>query len=560
MLRKSLVVILLLLPLSLMASAQATRAVPDARYARLAKSINLPFWFWYGPNTQTGIENHYANEEFDTLVAIGITAVRVPINLPYVHDANAGNHLNDGHVTVLKSQIQRLTDAGLAVIIDIHTTDENQDGFSYWLENDPNFAAEFAAFWQSFAGSMAATFSADDIFFEVLNEPIFYDSPETWPPIQETLAAAIRAGAPNHTIIVGGAWWNSYITLQDLTPLADSNVIYTFHFYEPFVFTHQGATWAGSDVQPLRNIPYPSSPAIIAPLLNNYVNPARAALQAYGNANWNATKVSNLIGEIADWGSNNGVRLLAGEFGVYKTYAPKADRAALIHDVRTALEANGIAWAMWDYDNSFGLFTRQNNAPPRIDAAIANALGLDASAALSVLPYLEQTYAGFNDPLDPLGPFKLKRPSNGDGAFCDLTGGYYDGECAVVLTGDPEQDTKLILTWSGTELKQAGLNKGDSIELRFDWLPATPDADLLVKLVISYSDGRASTVSKQRLTDESYGWLLPSAIVTASTRKITSVKAILRDRTQSGTTFIDRMNLYLLQGGTRLRILPLPVR
>ncbi|MFZ2879278.1 MAG: cellulase family glycosylhydrolase, partial [Phototrophicaceae bacterium] len=185
-------IVLLLVVLGSLSVAQAPRGVPDARYGRLARGINLPFWFWYGPGSQAGIEVRYSDEEFSTLAAVGVTFVRIPINLPFVHDENAGDHLNAANVALLKTQVQRVIDAGLAAIIDIHTTDEDHANFSWWLEHDPAFEAKFVAFWQDFAASMAATFSADDIFFEILNEPIFYDSPEAWPPIQAGLAAAIR--------------------------------------------------------------------------------------------------------------------------------------------------------------------------------------------------------------------------------------------------------------------------------------------------------------------------------------------------------------------------------
>jgi endoglucanase len=57
-------------------------------------------------------------------------------------------------------------------------------------------------------------------------------------------STAIREGAPQHTIIVESARWADDDDLLFLEPLRDGNVIYNFHFYEPHLFTHQGATWA----------------------------------------------------------------------------------------------------------------------------------------------------------------------------------------------------------------------------------------------------------------------------------------------------------------------------
>lgn len=40
-------------------------------------------------------------------------------------------------------------------------------------------------------------------------------------------------------------------------PDNDENLIVTVHCYEPFNFTHQGATWAGADVKSLKGIAFP---------------------------------------------------------------------------------------------------------------------------------------------------------------------------------------------------------------------------------------------------------------------------------------------------------------
>jgi len=44
--------------------------------------------------------------------------------------------------------------------------------------------------------------------------------------------------------------------------------------------------------------------------------------------------------------------------------------------VRTALEADGIGWAMWDFHGSFGVVIQHSGQPAKVDAPIAAALGL----------------------------------------------------------------------------------------------------------------------------------------------------------------------------------------
>jgi hypothetical protein len=52
----------------------------------------------------------------------------------------------------------------------------------------------------------------------------------------------------------------------------------------------------------------------------------------------------------------------------------------LIHDVRTALEKNGIGWTMWDYAGGFSVVTRENGVSTP-DAVTLRALGMTVPAS-----------------------------------------------------------------------------------------------------------------------------------------------------------------------------------
>jgi len=52
------------------------------------------------------------------------------------------------------------------------------------------------------------------------------------------------------SILATGVQWSNLDTLLELKPLKDHNIIYNFHFYEPHIFTHQGASWIPEDKEP----------------------------------------------------------------------------------------------------------------------------------------------------------------------------------------------------------------------------------------------------------------------------------------------------------------------
>ena len=56
-----------------------------------------------------------------------------------------------------------------------------------------------------------------------------------------------------------------------------------------------------------------------------------------------------------------------------------------IRDVRTALEADGIGWTMWDYRGGFGVVWKDDGQPAKVDQEVVEALGLKAKRGRSRL-------------------------------------------------------------------------------------------------------------------------------------------------------------------------------
>lgn len=359
------------------AGAQAS-GVSDARFDRLARGINLAFWFWYAP---AEIDRRFTDEDFALIRNLGFTFVRVPIDLEFVMDKNSDDLLNHDNLAYIDRGFERLLAHDLAIIVDLHSTslaDSDVSNYSSALE-DPAFVEVFTRFWQSFANYLANErgYDPEMMFFGPMNEPVFKADPSEWPPIQERLLAAIRAVAPEHTLIATGALWSSLYTLLELQPLNDPNIVYDFHFYEPFVFTHQGAGWTSRDVLPLREVPYPSSPEAVAPLLDGLPDIAREALERYGQEEWDAADLEARISQVGAWAQAHGLRVICTEFGVYGAYAPHQDRVRWITDTRVLLEKYGLGWGMWEYDDSFGLVQRMPSGSIILQRDLAAALGLN---------------------------------------------------------------------------------------------------------------------------------------------------------------------------------------
>ncbi len=338
-------------------AAAADGGVAARRSARLKRGIDLSHWFAqvYDPAgyTKKHFDEYFTSRDADLVARMGFDHVRFTVEpAPMFDEANPGV-LNAAYVAMVDDAIQMLLARKLAVIVDIHPSDELKAKLK-----DDEFVEKFATFWNALARHLSTT-DPERVILEILNEPTVSD-PYRWMGIQARLVSAIRAGAPRHTIIATGANWSSKPDLLKLEPVSDDNVIYTFHLYDPHTFTHQGATWGADYWKFLTRVPYPSSPEAVEPILPTVSNErAQGALRAYGDERWNADRIAKVVDEAAEWGRVHHVPVYCGEFGVYRRYARADERSAWLRDVTSALEKRGIGWAMWDYAGGFSVVDRK---------------------------------------------------------------------------------------------------------------------------------------------------------------------------------------------------------
>ena len=346
-------------------------SVPASRLARLRHGINLSHWFAQSADySRAHLESHTTGEDIALIRKMGFDHVRLTLEPAPLFNADDPGTLEAEYLKYLDHALDMILAQALAVIVDIHPSDE----FKKRLNSNDRQIEAFGKFWRALAQHLA-TRDPERVFLEVINEPMVEDG-YRWFGMQGKLISAVRSGAPQHTIIASGHRWSGLAELLFMQPYADRNIIYNFHFYDPFAFTHQGATWAGPNPPFYKNIPYPSNPESVSKVLDMIQNqPARDNLVRYGEDRWNVARIDREISTATAWAARNHVPLTCNEFGVYRKVAPPADRALWIRDMRTTLEKYGIGWAMWDYAGGFGVVNKQNgHATP--DAEIVKALGL----------------------------------------------------------------------------------------------------------------------------------------------------------------------------------------
>jgi endoglucanase len=336
-------------------STDQGHAVAIRRAATLTRGVNLSGWFGgWGDYSPEHTSTYVTAADFTAMQAMGIRYVRFPLDPTLLTRGGLLSPKKDELWKRIDDALDLAMNAGLSIDFVVFPRDDYKQQLATQSGVD-----QFVMLWQVLAKHLASR-DPERFFFELMNESEVQDH-YRWIGIQSTVTQAIRRIAPQHTILASGAHYDSLPDLIETQPLPDANVIYTFHFYEPYQFTHQGAPWGSVEWNYYKNIPYPATPEQIAMLEGSIPGDnARYQLYLYGQSGWNAKGISERLAFAASWGHEHSVPVICNEFGAFRDTAPSDSRTRYLHDVRTGLEQQGVGWAMWDWNGNFGLVTHSN--------------------------------------------------------------------------------------------------------------------------------------------------------------------------------------------------------
>lgn len=319
----------------------------------LKRGINLGGYLSQCCHEEKHYDTFIVKEDIKQIAEWGFDHVRLPIDY-VVLETEEGVKIERGFERV-KRVIEWCAEYNLNIVLDLHKAygydfndagDEEKNN----LFSSKELQDRFVNLWIQIVEHFGRY---KNVAFELLNEVVEKENAKAWNDLIKASVSQIRKVAPTAPIIYGGIQWNSVKTLKLLDIPKDENIIFTFHFYEPLLFTHQKAPWVTA-MDPDRTIYYPESMSYYQELSKSLGFQGEVVTLAESKT-MGVEFIDEMIKDAIDAANNAGVSLYCGEFGVIDR-APVEDTLRWFTDVDKVFKKYNIGCAVWSYRKmDFGL-------------------------------------------------------------------------------------------------------------------------------------------------------------------------------------------------------------
>jgi aryl-phospho-beta-D-glucosidase BglC (GH1 family) len=302
------------------------------------------------PEKFPGIDGHMetfiGGADFANVAKWGFDHVRVPVD-SYLFFDDSENPV-ESRLAHLDKAVGLAAQNGLKFTLDLHECPGHDfadatDSPVQRLFADEAYIKKAERIWAHLAERYG---DKAHVLFESLNEPVA-PTAQVWNDVKDRLCREIRRRAPKSTIITGSNMWNWPSTFGELTPFDDDNTMYSVHFYEPLLFTHQNAAWLHEpETKIVRDYPGDYGPGFTR----------KYGLLLSAGA-WDRDRFVREFEPVNTFRKRYGVPVICNEFGVY---TPVELRAQLrwYEDLLSVLKDMEIGFSYWNYKNlDFGIIS-----------------------------------------------------------------------------------------------------------------------------------------------------------------------------------------------------------
>lgn len=351
------------------------------------KGVNLCNFLEYWGEQKDALPtmNKYDETDFVCLKSMGVDVIRLVCSFDlYTQEASGIGKIDETILKKLDEVCDWAEKNQIYLIIDNHNN-HTFDKLNYTSNDFTLLQKHLESVWSQIAPRYADR--SDYIIYEIMNEPTGGNASK-WYKIQQEIISLIRRYDTKHSIVVSCIDWSKIPELVKLKPYKDDNLIYTFHCYEPFFFTHQGRQ-GDPTTERLIDVPFPYDQKRF-PKLPDDLSWFREQYRTEGTVKY----INSLIKKAADWAKKNNVKVFCGELGP-KIWINTEDRISWISTVVNALNENDIPYLTWNIDDSTGFLKNTNVVrgdekaygvyfPEDIDEAVAKAYGFNMPSSQAI--------------------------------------------------------------------------------------------------------------------------------------------------------------------------------
>lgn len=304
-----------------LASCLAQAQTPSG-FELLGRGVNFGNMFEVPRGANWGVT--YSADYPRLIKSAGFDTVRIPVRWSAWTDVRPPYQISPEFMKRVRRVVDACLDQGLKVVLNVHHFEELYD-------RPADERQRFLAIWKQLAVEYSQ--AGENLFFEFLNEPHQNLTAEIWNPLFAECLAEVRKLHPQRWVVVGPDHWSNIQALKDLKlPEQDRRLIVTVHYYLPFNFTHQGASW---------------------------VTPVLPTGLAWNGSQAEMSALRKDLEMVADWAEQHERPMYIGEFGAYES-ADLNSRVRWTRSVREVCEELGMAWGYWELAAGFGIMDPQN--------------------------------------------------------------------------------------------------------------------------------------------------------------------------------------------------------
>lgn len=337
--------------------------VTHAAEFEIWQGVNIAHWLSQSNARGKERAGFFTERDVKDIYDMGFDHIRIPIDEEQMfHDDGSKD---TEAFSLLHEALEWCMRHNLRAVVDLHILRSHYFNAKVKpLFTDISAQKTFYRCWELISGELHR-YPNYAVAYELMNEPVA-DDPQQWNDVAEECYNTIRKLEKHRTIIIGSNRWQSYDMLKKLrVNSSDSNIILSFHYYQPMMLTHYATSW--TEFKDYSGpVSYPGK-IIPAGQYERLPEDIKQKFQWWNSQSFSRETIRQHFIEAVEAAKKQGLPLYCGEYGcIYN--APDDDRYRWLADINSLFAELNIPHTLWCYrENGFGIISDRGTDSKMLD-------------------------------------------------------------------------------------------------------------------------------------------------------------------------------------------------